>query len=85
MHFIVEKKRYKLLKEICKHDIDVDIKDKLGRTPLHYACSYGDSKSLKILLASRANVNVKSIVKILKFYLFYNDLYLFNREEMCRL
>jgi ankyrin repeat protein len=39
---------------------------------LHFACSYGDTKSLKILLASRANVNVKSIVKYLYIVIIFN-------------
>jgi len=41
----------------------------LGRTPLHYASSYGDAKAVKILICAKANVNYKSIVKELLFFL----------------
>jgi hypothetical protein len=81
LHFAVEKKKYKILEEICIHS-NIDVVDnvkikikfmmilliKLGRTPLHYAASYGDLKALKILICARANVNYKSIVIKLIFY-----------------
>ncbi len=37
----------------------VDYKDKNGRTPLHEACTHGDTKTVRVLLQFGADVNVK--------------------------
>ena len=37
----------------------VDAKDKNGRTPLHEACTYGDAKTVKILLRFGADLTIR--------------------------
>lgn len=37
----------------------VDYRDKNGRTPLHEACTHGDTKTVRVLLRFGADVNVK--------------------------
>lgn len=58
--------------------IDVNSKDKLGRTPLHIAASKNNIDSIKLLISAGANVNEQSVsgeiplVKAVKLKKFNN-------------
>jgi ankyrin repeat protein len=52
---------YKCMQLLCDCGfMDLDVKDKLGSTPLHYACSNGSTEACMFLLSTgRVNINMK--------------------------
>lgn len=46
-------------KVLLKHGADINITDKSGGTPLHFAACEGSRKIARLLLAGGANVNAK--------------------------
>lgn len=42
-------------------DLDLNIQDKWGKTPLHYACRHGSTMSAIYMLQRKADLNIKDI------------------------
>lgn len=53
---------YTCLETLLKQGIDVNAKDELSRTALHFAASAGDISIMQLLLRHKANPNVKDII-----------------------
>ena len=49
---------------IEKQNIDINIKGKDGKTPLHYACEYGFFSIVEYLISKNADINVKDDIYI---------------------
>jgi ankyrin repeat protein len=52
-----------IVQRLCKltdFDIDVNLPDMYGNTPLHYACALGDVTSFGALIEFGANINIKN-------------------------
>ena len=64
--------------KLIKNGVDINKKDNLGRTPLHYACLYAPPKTIYLLLENGASIdNIKDIYgKNPYYYLSY-----INRED----
>jgi ankyrin repeat protein len=61
---LIRKKEINRIKElISMNEIDVNIQNSFGNTPLHIACMEGESEIVKFLLISGANPNIKNIVE----------------------
>ena len=43
---------------LVKHNCSLNVKDHLGKTPLHYASELGQDDTLEILLKAGANPNI---------------------------
>lgn len=48
------------IKELLLNNPDVNVKDKYGRTPLHWAAEKGNKDIAELLIDSKLDVNVKS-------------------------
>ncbi len=57
LHQTVLSKNFDEVKKILENTSDIDLADKLGRTPLHYAAFNGDLKSAQLLLEKGADIN----------------------------
>lgn len=57
LHKAVADNNVKLVKEILSRNVEVDVVDKLGRTPLHYAAFRGYIDVATLLLDKGANIN----------------------------
>jgi len=57
LHQAVLSKNFDEVKKILENTSDIDLADKLGRTPLHYAAFNGDLKSAQLLLEKGADIN----------------------------
>ena len=72
LHLAVQIGNISLVEYLCS-EVDVNICDCLGRTPLHIAAAKENTTILKMLIASKADVNYKSIsgetplIKAIKF------------------
>lgn len=51
-------RRDKLIKVLAEEDIDVNVKDKGGNTPLHYASRYNNLEIIDILCEAGADVDI---------------------------
>ncbi len=57
LHQAVLSRNLAELKKILENTSEVNLADKLGRTPLHYAAFNGDLESAKLLLSNGADIN----------------------------
>ncbi len=57
LHQTVLSKNFDEVKKILENTSDIDLADKLGRTPLHYVAFNGDLKSAQLLLEKGADIN----------------------------
>ena len=60
MKDIIDERDIDALKEAIAAGIDLDARDALGETLLHYAASWGGAESVRVLLDAGADVNVLS-------------------------
>ena len=76
-NFVKNNQINELEKELKKNNINLNIKDKYNRTPLHYACSKGYIEIVKILIKDpRIEINVFDKYYYTPFHLacIYNHL-----------
>ncbi len=63
LHQAVLSKNFDEIKKILEHTSDINLADKLGRTPLHYAAFNGDVEIAKLLLNKGANIDAPDTSK----------------------
>ena len=59
LHIGIECNKLRVVSELLKHDIDVNVHDNQKSTPLHIACKNGDIQIVKSLIEKNASVNFK--------------------------
>ena len=59
LHVASKRKRGEIIKIILKYGAKIDVKDCVGRTPLHYACLYNNLENVEILLFELASPLIK--------------------------
>ena len=48
-----------VLRKLIDYGADVNLQDKNGKVPLHYACAHGNRHMVEILLTKQANINIR--------------------------
>ncbi len=57
LHQAVVSQKIDAVKELLQGSVEIDLSDKLGRTPLHYAAFGGNTEIIELLLKKGANIN----------------------------
>ena len=73
LHIAVMNNSYKFVDYFIKNKINVNKKNKRGRTPLHMAINSGNNEIIKLLLDSGADINIKDKEGISPFDLAPKD------------